>query len=139
MTIYDTLKEVGDTESETENYADESDHESYGNSDHESDEVPQPIDDDKELRTAFRRFYLAANTDIREIIRCLSPQEKEEWMRKGLCLYCGKPGHVIANCTQIRQKERGRAIRETQDEDIWGYNDDPLNWEPVQQEEQCWI
>ena len=45
-----------DTELETENYADESDHESYGNSDHESDEVPQPIDDDKELRTAFRRF-----------------------------------------------------------------------------------
>jgi hypothetical protein len=58
-------------------------------------------------------------------------------MRKGLCLYCGKPGHVIANCMQIRQKERGRAIRGQDEDEIWSYKDDPLNWEAIQQEEQC--
>jgi hypothetical protein len=58
-------------------------------------------------------------------------------MRKGLCLYCRKLGHVIVNCTQIRQKERGRAIREQDEDKIWSYEDDPLNWEAIQQEEQC--
>ena len=109
----------------------------YRDSDTKVNEIPEVIEDEKELKAAFRQFYLGATNEIRELIRRLSPQEKEERMRKGLCLYCGKPGHVIANCTQIRQKERGRAIREPEDEDIWSYNDDPLNWKTVQQEEQC--
>jgi hypothetical protein len=58
-------------------------------------------------------------------------------MRKGLCLYCGKPGHVITNCTLIRQKERGRSIKSQDDEEIWTYEDEPLNWKTVHQEEQC--
>ena len=109
----------------------------YRDSDTEVNEIPEVIEDEKELKAAFRQFYLGATNEIRELIRHLSPQEKEERMQKGLCLYCGKPGHVIANCTQIQQKERGRAIREPEDEDIWSYNDDPLNWNMVQQEEQC--
>jgi hypothetical protein len=64
-------------------------------------------------------------------MRRLSPQEKEERMRKGLCLYCGKPGHVIANCTLIRQKERRRSIKSQEDEKIWSYQDEPLNWEAI--------
>ena len=131
ITIEDKL------ESESEHYANESDHDMYRDSDTEVNEIPEVIEDEKELKAAFRRFYLGATNEIRELIRHLSPQEKEERMRKGLCLYCGKPGHVIANCTQIQQKERGRAIREPEDEDIWSYNDDPLNWKTVQQEEQC--
>ena len=58
-------------------------------------------------------------------------------MRKGLCLYCGKPGHVIANCMLIAQKEHGRAVKSHEEEDIWSYNKGPLNWKVIQHEEQC--
>jgi hypothetical protein len=91
-----------DTHSDSDHEADKSDHNLNIDSDTEAETIPHPIDDKKKLRAEFRRFYLGANNDIKELIRCLSPQEKEERMWKGLCLYCGKPGHVIANCTQIQ-------------------------------------
>jgi hypothetical protein len=43
-------------------------------------DVPQPINNEDELKTQFRRLYVNARDDIREFIRRLSPQEKEERM-----------------------------------------------------------
>ena len=94
--------------------------------DFEQDMIPQPIEDTNDLKTQFRRLYVRSKDDIKEIIRRLSPQEKEERMHKELCLYCSKPGHVIANCTLIHQKEHGRSIKSQEDEEIWSYNDKPL-------------
>jgi hypothetical protein len=126
-----------DTNSDSDHEADKSDHNLNIESDTDTEIISHPIEDEKELGAEFRQFYLGANNDIKELIRRLSPQEKEERMQKGLCLYCGEPGHVIANCMQIQQKERGRAIREPDEDEIWSYEDDPLNWEAIQQEEQC--
>ena len=115
---------------------DDSEPDPYTEIDFEEDDIPKPIDDLDEMKTQFRRLYVSSKDEIKELIRRLSPQEKEERMRKGLCLYCGKPGHVIANCTLIRQKERGRSIKSQEDDNIWSYNDEPLNWEAIQQKEQ---
>ena len=57
-------------------------------------------------------------------------------MHKGLYLYCGKPGHVVANCMLICQKEHGRSIKSQEDDEIWSYNDEPLKWKMIQQKEQ---
>ena len=122
---------------EFEDDIDDDDQDPYMEIDFYHDENPQPIDDSDELRTQFRRLYTGANDDIKEAIRRLSPQEKEERMRKGLCLYCGKPGHRIANCTMIQQKEKGRAIRSQEEHEIWSQDDGPLNWKAIQHEEQC--
>ena len=115
---------------------DDSEPDPYTEIDFEEDDILKPIDDLDEMKTQFRRLYVSSKDEIKELIRRLSPQEKEERMRKGLCLYCGKPGHVIANCTLIRQKERGRSIKSQEDDNIWSYNDEPLNWEAIQQKEQ---
>src|SRR5262249_32262348 len=32
----------------------------------------------------------------------LSPQEREKRQKQGLCFYCGKAGHVKANCPESR-------------------------------------
>jgi hypothetical protein len=103
------------------------------------EEIPQPINDADEIKTQFRKLYVGSKDEIKELMWRLSPQEKEERMCKGLCLYCGKPGHIIANCTLIQQKECGRSIKSQEDEKIWSYQDEPLNWEVIQQKEQWWI
>jgi hypothetical protein len=43
-------------------------------------DVPQPINDEDELKTQFRHLCVNARDDIREFIRRLSPQEKEDRM-----------------------------------------------------------
>ena len=128
---------VEDSDSGTDSDNEDSDEDPYTDIEHDHNDIPQPIEDFDDLKTQFRRLYIKSKDDIKELIRRLSPQEKEERMRKGLCLYCGKPGHVIANCTLIRQKERGRAIKSQEDDDIWNYDDDPLNWNEIQPKEQC--
>ena len=65
-------------ESESEHYADESDHDIYRDSNNEVNEIPEVIEDEKELKAAFRQFYLGATNEDRELIHRLSPQEKEE-------------------------------------------------------------
>ena len=74
ITIEDEL------ESESEHYADESDHDMYRDSDTEVNEISEVIEDEKKLKAAFRQFYLGATNEIRELIRRLSPQEKEQRM-----------------------------------------------------------
>ena len=127
-----------DSEEDSDTEDDESDDDDpYMDIDFIQEEAPQPIDDLNEVRTQFRRLYVGAKDDIKEILRRLSPQEKEERMRKGLCLYCGKPGHIIANCPLIQQKEKGRVLRSQEEQDIWSQDDGPLNWKAIQPEEQC--
>jgi hypothetical protein len=130
-TADDELEEEFDEELE------DNDQDPYMEIDFYHDDTPQPIDDPDELKTQFRRLYAGSNDDIKEVIRRLSLQEKEEHMRKGLCLYCGKPGHRIVNCTMIQQKEKGRAIRSQEEQEIWSQDDGPLNWKAIQPEEQC--
>jgi hypothetical protein len=130
---------INEEDIEYENNSDdeESETDPYMDIDFEEDEIPQPIDNQEELKSQFHRLYVGAKEDIKELIHRLCPQEKEEQMRKGLCLYCGKPGHIIANCTLIQQKERGRVLRSQEEQEIWSQDDSPLNWKAIQSKEQC--
>jgi hypothetical protein len=56
------------TNSESDYKADKSDHNLDINSDTDNETIPHSIDNKKELRAEFRRFYLGTNNDIKELI-----------------------------------------------------------------------
>lgn len=40
----------------------------------------------------------------------LSPKEKKRRLDLGLCMYCGQPGHVTANCPSAKKPQNGHSI-----------------------------
>ena len=97
-------------------------------------EAPQPIENASEAKEQFRRLYTSSSPDIKEALKRISPQEKEERMQKGLCLYCGKPGHRIATCNLLADKEKGRSIKVDDDEaELWDYDEEPLKVDKIRQ------
>ena len=57
-------------------------------------------------------YYSPAPMDIGRVRRLLTSEEKQRRRARGLCLYCGKDGHLVKDCRAPGKRSRPAAIKQ---------------------------